>query len=158
MIHSDEELKCTQDRIIYFEGLVAQFRTSIHPDNFAAMAGGYLSEIQKMHAEVIAYLSQQLSETEPADVVVRYIEKGSAIESIAENASAFPAPRDEEQLVGVSEGSIAVGSISEELQNGRETNEVIAMSDWKARKRAKARAATMSPTKLESKTAAAMLA
>lgn len=123
MIDGDLELKCTQERITYFEGLVAQFRVSVQPENFAAMAGGYLAEIEKMHAEVIEYLSHHLREAQPAEVM-----------------------------------PVAVGSISGELQNGRENNEVIAMSDWKARKRAKAQVTTESPTKPEPKTAAAMLA
>lgn len=67
MIHSDLELKCTQERITYFEGLVAQFRVSIQPENFAAMAGGYLAEIEKMHAEIMEYLSHHSSDTQPAE-------------------------------------------------------------------------------------------
>ncbi len=67
MIQNDVELKCTQDRIVYFEGLVAQFRISVPPENFPAMAGGYLAEIEKMHTEVIEYLSRHASEAEPAE-------------------------------------------------------------------------------------------
>jgi len=40
MIHSDIELKCAQERIAYFEGLVAQFRVSVPRENFPAMAEG----------------------------------------------------------------------------------------------------------------------
>ena len=65
MISNDQELKVTQERIAYFEGLVAQFRVSIKPENFAAMAGGYLSEIEKMHVEVMEYLRRH--STEPAE-------------------------------------------------------------------------------------------
>lgn len=65
MISNDQELKVTQERIAYFEGLVAQFRVSIKPENFAAMADGYLSEIEKMHLEVMEYLSRH--STEPAE-------------------------------------------------------------------------------------------
>lgn len=140
MIHSDQELKCTQERITYFEGLVAQFRVSVQSENFAAMAGGYLAEIEKMHAEVIAYLSHHLREAQTEEVMP-YISQSLGAESMVENASAP-----------------ARSGISGELQHGRENNEVTAMSDWKARKRAKALAAKMSPTKPEPKTAAAMLA
>ena len=53
MTQNDVELKCTQERIAWFEGLVAQFRVSVPPENFPAMAEGYLAEIEKMHAEVM---------------------------------------------------------------------------------------------------------
>jgi hypothetical protein len=67
LIQNDQELKCTQERIAYFEGLVAQFRVSIEPENFPAMAGGYLSEIEKMHSEVMDYLSHHSSNPMPAE-------------------------------------------------------------------------------------------
>ena len=67
MIQNDQELKGTQERITYFEGLVAQFRVSVQPENFAAMAGAYLAEIEKMHSEVMAYLSHHSSDTQPAE-------------------------------------------------------------------------------------------
>jgi hypothetical protein len=164
MIQSDQELIGTQERITYFEGLVAQFRVSVQPENFAAMAGGYLAEVEKMHAEVIAYLSHHLRETQPAEVVP-YGAKGLAAKSIVETASAPALAEDYFQselhsptgwAEGQSEGlaPVAVGSISGELQNGRENNDVITMSDWKVRKRANAQVATVSPTKPESKTAA----
>ena len=52
MIQNDLELKCTQERIAWFEGLVAQFRVNVPPENFPAMAEGYLAEIEKMHDEL----------------------------------------------------------------------------------------------------------
>lgn len=66
MIHNDVELKGTQERIAYFEGLVAQFRVSVSRENFPAMAEGYLAEIEKMHGEVMEYLRCHSSEREPA--------------------------------------------------------------------------------------------
>lgn len=67
MIQNDQELKGTQERIAYFEGLVAQFRVSVQPENFTAMAGGYLAEIEKMHSEVMDYLSRHSSKPAPAE-------------------------------------------------------------------------------------------
>lgn len=55
--------KGTQERIALFEGWVAQFRVTIPPGEFKLMASGYLAEIEKMHAEVMAYLSRHVSET-----------------------------------------------------------------------------------------------
>ena len=66
MIYNDAELKGTQERITYFEGLVAQFRVSVPRENFPAMAEGYLAEIEKMHTEVMEYLRRHASEPEPA--------------------------------------------------------------------------------------------
>ena len=67
MIKNDLELKCTQERIAWFEGLVAQFRISVEPENFPAMAGGYLAEIEKMHAEIMEYLRRHPSQIAPAE-------------------------------------------------------------------------------------------
>lgn len=67
MIQNDVELKCTQERIAWFEGLVAQFRVSVEPETFPAMAEGYLAEIEKMHAEVIEYLKRHASQIVPAE-------------------------------------------------------------------------------------------
>lgn len=67
MIENDVELKSTQERIAWFEGLVAQFRVSVEPENFPSMAEGYLAEIEKMHAEVIEYLKRHASDTAPAE-------------------------------------------------------------------------------------------
>jgi hypothetical protein len=67
MIRNDQELKATQERIAYFEGLVAQFRVTTSPTEFKLMAGGYLEEIDRMHAEVMQYLSRHASEPTPAE-------------------------------------------------------------------------------------------
>lgn len=67
MIQNDQELKATQERISYFEGLVAQFRVTTSPSEFKLMAGAYLAEIEKMHTEVVAYLSRHASEPVPAE-------------------------------------------------------------------------------------------
>jgi hypothetical protein len=67
MIQSDLELRATQERIAYFYQLLAQFRVSVPPDNFPAMSGGYLAEIERMHAEVLDYLKRHVSERVPAE-------------------------------------------------------------------------------------------
>ncbi len=65
MIQNDLELQGTQERIAKFESWVAQFRVTTAPENYAAMAGAYLAEIDKMHAEVREYLRCHASEFEP---------------------------------------------------------------------------------------------
>ena len=67
MIQTDQELKATQDRITYFEGLVAQFRVTTSPQEFKLMAGGFLHEIEKMDAEVMEYLGRHATEPSPAE-------------------------------------------------------------------------------------------
>lgn len=67
MIENDQQLKATQDRILYFEGLVSQFRVTTSPPEFELMSGGYLAEIERMHEEVIQYLKRHSSESAPAE-------------------------------------------------------------------------------------------
>ena len=67
MIRNDVELKCTQERIAYFTNLVARLRISVPPANFPAMSGGYLTEIERMHAEVLAYLRRHAAEMPVAE-------------------------------------------------------------------------------------------
>ena len=67
MIHNDQELQCTQERMAFFCRLVAHMRQVESPANFRSMASGYLAEIEKMHAEVMAYLSRHASEPVPAE-------------------------------------------------------------------------------------------
>ena len=67
MIQNDQELQCTQERMAFFCRFVAHMRQVESPANFRYMASGYLVEIEKMHAEVMAYLSRHASEPVPAE-------------------------------------------------------------------------------------------
>ena len=67
MIQNDQQLKATQERVVYFEGLVAQFRVTTSPAEFELMAGSYLSEIEKMNAEILEYLKRHPSQVTPAE-------------------------------------------------------------------------------------------
>lgn len=58
MLHNDAELHATQDRILLYERTLAEARKTYSASNYQAMAEGYLLEIDKMHAEIRAYLSQ----------------------------------------------------------------------------------------------------
>jgi hypothetical protein len=62
MILNDTELKATQERIAWFCGIVAQLRAAESAENFRFMSSGYLSEIEMMQAEVLAYLRLHTSE------------------------------------------------------------------------------------------------
>jgi hypothetical protein len=55
VIANDVELATTQERIRYFQNLLAQFRVSTRPEEFQAMASGYRLEIERMQKEVLEY-------------------------------------------------------------------------------------------------------
>jgi hypothetical protein len=66
MIRDDVELKTTQERVAYFEHLLAQMRVGAAPGNFPAMASGYRAEIERMQKEVLDYLTRHASEAPAA--------------------------------------------------------------------------------------------
>ncbi len=58
MIHNDQELQTTWDRVNWFLSQVASLRKhEQNPDNYHASASGFLAEISKMQMEVREYLS-----------------------------------------------------------------------------------------------------
>ena len=50
MIHNDQELAVTQQRIAYFQRVLAQLRVTASPEEFPAVASGYRAEIVRMQA------------------------------------------------------------------------------------------------------------
>jgi hypothetical protein len=58
MIRNDQELATTQERIAYFQGLLAQLRVTATPEEFSCVAGGYRAEIVRMQDEVLEYLTR----------------------------------------------------------------------------------------------------
>jgi hypothetical protein len=67
MITSDRELQATQERIAYFQGVLAQLRVTSRPEVFRSMASGYRAEIEKMQGEVLDFLTRHASETVTAE-------------------------------------------------------------------------------------------
>jgi len=65
MIHNDQELAVTQDRIGYFQRLLAELRVTARPEEFPAVASGYRAEIVRMQDEVLAYLTRHASVPTP---------------------------------------------------------------------------------------------
>jgi predicted membrane-bound mannosyltransferase len=64
MIHNDQELEATLERIEYFQQQVKRLRqVETNPQNYRLSAGGYLAEIDRMNLEVREYLSVHPSET-----------------------------------------------------------------------------------------------
>lgn len=61
MIHNDQELEVTKERIRYFQQQVERLR---QVENYQLSAGGFLAEIDRMNLEVREYLSLQPSELE----------------------------------------------------------------------------------------------
>lgn len=68
MIHNDQELSATQERIAYFYRLLAQLRVTASPAEFSAVAGGYRAEVTRMQDEVLEYLTRHTSEPIPTEV------------------------------------------------------------------------------------------
>lgn len=67
MIHNDQELEATQERIAYFQRLLAQLRVTATPEEFPLVASGYRAEVERMQAEVLEYLTRHASEPAPAE-------------------------------------------------------------------------------------------
>ena len=67
MIHNDQELQATQERIAYFQRVLAQLRVTATPEEFPLVASGYRAEIIRMQDEVLAYLTRHASEPVPVE-------------------------------------------------------------------------------------------
>ncbi|MCI0691551.1 hypothetical protein L0337_06030 [candidate division KSB1 bacterium] len=62
MIHNDQEMEATHERIAYFQRLLAQLRVTARPEEFPMVASAYRVEIQRMQKEILDYLTQHVSE------------------------------------------------------------------------------------------------
>ena len=68
MIANDLELQGTQERIAYFYQILSQIRAaSRSPEEYRLYSNSYLAEIEKMNAEVLAYLRYAPAEILPAE-------------------------------------------------------------------------------------------
>jgi hypothetical protein len=63
MIHNDQELEATKERIRYFQQQVEKLRhVETNQQNYRLSTGSYLAEIDRMNLEVREYLSLHPSE------------------------------------------------------------------------------------------------
>jgi hypothetical protein len=62
MILNDNELATTQTRILEFQRILAQLRVAARPEEFNAVTGGYLHELERMQDDVLDYLRHHSSE------------------------------------------------------------------------------------------------
>ena len=67
MIKNDLELQATRERIAFFYGILMQMRVTTEPEEYMFMANSYITEIEKMHAEVLEYLKRHPSQIVPAE-------------------------------------------------------------------------------------------
>ena len=65
MIHNDQELQATQERIVYFQRLLAQLRITATPEEFSSVTSSYRAEVIRMQEDVLAYLTRHASEPTP---------------------------------------------------------------------------------------------
>jgi hypothetical protein len=63
MIANDIELSATQERIVWMQKLLAQLRVTASADEYPLVASGYLSEVEKMQADVMSYLRKHSSQS-----------------------------------------------------------------------------------------------
>ena len=68
MIHDDHELQTTQERIAYFQSVLAQLRVTATPEEFPLVASGYRAEVVRMQDEVLTYLTRHASTPVPAEI------------------------------------------------------------------------------------------
>jgi hypothetical protein len=57
MIRNDAELRATQERILFFERILAEARRTYSLSSYAAMAEGYWLVIDKLQSDIRTYLS-----------------------------------------------------------------------------------------------------
>lgn len=60
MIATGQEFVVTQERIAYFERLLGQLRATATPEEFGIMASGYRTELERMQAELVDWLTRPL--------------------------------------------------------------------------------------------------
>jgi hypothetical protein len=56
MIQNDVELQASQEYVLRFERILASARKTYTPEVYEAMASSYLAEIERVNAEILAYL------------------------------------------------------------------------------------------------------
>ena len=56
MIQNDVELQASQEYVLRFERILAAARKTYTPEAYEAMASNYLAEIERVNAEILAYL------------------------------------------------------------------------------------------------------
>lgn len=61
MINDDRELESTQERISYFQNLLAQFRQTARSEEFPIVARNYRLEIEQMQQQVLDYLTRPVN-------------------------------------------------------------------------------------------------
>jgi hypothetical protein len=62
MIQNDVELQAAQESVSRFERILAAARKTYIPEAYEAMASGYLAEIERVNAEILAYLKHTPSQ------------------------------------------------------------------------------------------------
>jgi len=65
MIQNDVELQASQEYVLRFERILAAARKTYTPEVYEAMASSYLAEIERVNAEILAYL-KHIPSTEAA--------------------------------------------------------------------------------------------
>ena len=62
MMQNDVELQAAQEYVLRFERILAAARKTYTPAAYKAMASSYLAEIERVNAEILAYLKHAPSQ------------------------------------------------------------------------------------------------
>ena len=65
MMQNDVELQASQEYVLRFERILAAARKTYTSEAYEAMASSYLAEIERVNAEILAYL-KHVASTEAA--------------------------------------------------------------------------------------------
>jgi hypothetical protein len=61
MIHDDNQLAVTRERIDDVLRLLAQLRVTSRPEEYPLVAGGYRAEVERMQRKVLDYLTRHVT-------------------------------------------------------------------------------------------------
>ena len=56
MIHNDNELAVTRERVAMFERMLEELRKTARPEEWRELSSGYRLEIERMQREILDYL------------------------------------------------------------------------------------------------------
>jgi hypothetical protein len=62
MMQNDVELQAAQEYVLRFERILAAVRKTYTSEAYEAMASSYLSEIERVNADILAYLKHSPSQ------------------------------------------------------------------------------------------------
>jgi hypothetical protein len=69
MIKNDQELAVMRERVASFEKILEALRKTARPEEWPALSSGYRLEIERMQGEILDYLVEGTSASQPESAV-----------------------------------------------------------------------------------------